>query len=100
MLELLAKVPFFGGVIAVWLQIAFLVVHTAIDQEVRQGGGNGVKKKEEAVKQINDVINNPGGPDWPAWMPVSAQGMIVSGILELFLLVANKAGFSNGSKPG
>lgn len=100
MLEAISKFPIFGPIVSVWLQIAFLVVSAVLDSEVRSGAGNGEAKKQAAIAKIKADIDNPGGPDWPSWLPVATQSLLIGGILELFILVANKTGFLSPSKPG
>lgn len=100
MLETISKLPIFGPIVSVWLQIAFLVVSAVLDSEIRSGAGNGAAKKEAAIAKIKADIDAPGGPDWPGWLPVAAQSLLIGGILELFIFAANKTGFLKPSTPG
>ena len=100
MLESLAKLPIFGPVVSVWLQIAFVVVSAVIDAEVRNGSGNGAAKKAAAIAAIDAQIDAPGGPDWPGWLPAAYRPVLTGFVLELFIFAANRLGFSSDSKAG
>jgi len=100
MLESIAKLPIFGPIVSVWLQIAFLVVSAVLDSEVRTGSGNGAQKKADAIAKIKADIDAPGGPDWPSWLPPAAQPVLIGGILELFIFAANRSGFLKPLTPG
>lgn len=100
MLESLAKLPFLGPVVAVWLQVLFLVIGACMDAEIRNGSGDGAKKKAAAIASVNAQIEAPGGPEWPAWLPAASRPVVIGFALEMFLFAANKLGFSNSSKPG
>lgn len=101
-LKALTAVPFLGKILSpaiqLYISLVLAIFHVVVDQEVRQGSGNGEAKKVAAAAQIEKMIEEPGGIDWPSFVPNAVREPIVKGLIDLVVFVLNKAGFGPGSK--
>lgn len=98
--NLINMVPFLNSSFKLVFSLLVMVIFGVMDQEVRQGTGNGAAKKAELVKKVNDSIDQPGGLEWPTFINRGAADFIVSEGIDLIVFVGNKAGFLKQSNAG
>ena len=54
--------------------------------------GKGAERKAQVVTAIDNLIAQPGGIDFPAWLPEMAHKPLISGCVELAVFLFDRAG--------
>lgn len=103
MTNLILNIPFIGPVAKDCMAILFLCLMFVINQHAVNTDAEGAAKREEAIKDIDDVIEKPGGLDWPKYLNQSMQPTVIGLFIELWVAVGKRLGglmpSSSGSKP-
>ena len=95
-MDALAKLPVFGAIFLNVFSLLMILLPLVLDQEVQ--GGSGAQKKEQVVGQVNALIDQPGGLDWPAWFPSNLRPVLLGILIDLLVKFANKTGFFKPSQ--
>lgn len=80
----------FNEVIKIVAVAAPLVIHAELAKGDQEKAG--ADKKAQVVEAIDAILAEPGGLDFPAWLPDSAHKPLISGCIELTVFLFNKAG--------
>lgn len=103
-LSLIQKVPFLGTVIKDFLAILFLVFTYVWAEETANTGVDkpapGPEKKATVVKQIHDILANPGGMDWPSYLPATLEDVVIGLLIDAICALAKRLGNSKPSTNG
>ncbi len=66
-----------------------LVMQAELD---KSDPGKGAERKAQVVAALDDLISQPGGLDFPSWLPEVAHKPLISGCIELAVFLFDRAG--------
>lgn len=55
--------------------------------------GNGPEKKAEVLTKIKQVLAEPGGIDWPKFLPIQFQDWLLGICIDVLVGLLNRSGF-------
>ena len=55
--------------------------------------GDGPTKRAEVLAEINRVLDEPGGIDWPKWLPGQLRPWLLGLFIDLLIRLLNRSGF-------
>lgn len=55
--------------------------------------GEGPAKKAEVLAEIKRILAEPGGIDWPKWLPGGVQDWLLGLFIDLLIRLLNRSGF-------
>lgn len=75
------------------LKIVAVAAPLVLQAQLNKGEpGRGAERKAQVVEAIDAILAEPGGLDFPSWLPESAHKPLISGCIELTVFLFDKAG--------